>query len=241
VRLAQGWTGTRDPRDPLCPRRREGRRASKNLLGFGMAFQVLDVGPARAAARLNLTGVGRGRRQGDTFIGKSWVPQRFRLVKEKKVLGSNPWLGDDAKAGLDAWDFWHARRRGRGVAMASEAARERKRRRARTPNRPGASSTGREPSLTTKPRLAGGTTTSTTGTTQNGKKEATLRLVNVGVHVLGCTGMRTGCMARACAHRCQDHRWRSERRRRRGDRFTNRERDGRLASCAHGAVGCGTC
>jgi hypothetical protein len=86
----------------------------KNLLGFGMAFQVLDAGPASAAARLNLAGVGRGRRQGDTFIGESWVPQRFRLVKENKVLGSNPWLGDDAKAGLNAWDFRHARRRGRG-------------------------------------------------------------------------------------------------------------------------------
>jgi hypothetical protein len=74
----------------------------KTLLGFGMACQVLDAGSARAAARLNLAGDGRGRRQGDTFHGESWVPQRFRMAKEKKDLGSDPWLGDDARAGLGA-------------------------------------------------------------------------------------------------------------------------------------------
>jgi hypothetical protein len=127
-----------------------------------------------------------------------------------------------------------------GVAMASEAARERKHRQARTPNRPGANSTGREPSLTTKPRLVGGTPASASGTTRNEKNEAALRFANAGVDVLGCTGMRMGCMARACTHRRQDHRRRSERRQRHGDQFTNKERDGWLARCTRGAAGCDT-
>jgi hypothetical protein len=58
-----------------------------------------------------------------------------------------PWLGNDARAGLDARVTYTL---AGAVGGGGDQGR-------RTPHRPDASSTGRKPSLTSKPRLAGGT------------------------------------------------------------------------------------
>jgi hypothetical protein len=85
-----------------------------------------------------------GRRQGDTLHGESWVSQNFHLAKERKDLGS-------AMTPEPGWTLGSPTRSPvRSGGGGGDQGR-------RTPHRPDASSTGRKPSLTSKPRLAGGT------------------------------------------------------------------------------------
>jgi hypothetical protein len=82
------------------PRRREDRRAPKNPTMFWDGMPGARRRACKGAApRLHIAGDGRGRRQGNTFHGESWVSQRIRLAKKRKGLGSDPWLSDEAKVG----------------------------------------------------------------------------------------------------------------------------------------------
>jgi hypothetical protein len=107
-----------------------------------------------------------GRRQGDTFHCESWVSQSYRLAKERKDLGS----ATTPEPGFGARVTCMLTSAAGGVTKAGEVARERKRRRVHTPHRPGISSIGRKPRLTSKPRLAGGTPTSPAGGTEREKE-----------------------------------------------------------------------
>jgi hypothetical protein len=143
----------------------------KTPLCFGMACQVLDAGPARGRRRgytsLEMEGVGgratrstasRGCPKGSVWRrkGRALAP----ILGSATKLKSGPVLGSSARSSA----------RPGGVAMAGEAACERKRKRAHTPNHPGANGTGRAAPLTTKPQLADGMPASVVGTARNGEK-----------------------------------------------------------------------
>jgi hypothetical protein len=74
MRLAQGWTGTRDPRDPLRPRRREGRRTSKKPIGFWNGIP----GARRRACK----------RGGTTKPRRSWKGSAAGRHVHRRVVGA---------------------------------------------------------------------------------------------------------------------------------------------------------
>jgi hypothetical protein len=171
-----GGRATRSTASRGCPKglslggvRTDVRR--KTPLCFGMACQVLDAGPARGRRRgytsLEMEGVGgratrstasRGCPKGSVWRrkGRALAP----ILGSATKLKSGPVLGSSARSSA----------RPGGVAMAGEAACERKRKRAHTPNHPGANGTGRAAPLTTKPQLADGMPASVVGTARNGEK-----------------------------------------------------------------------